>query len=133
MAALRDGLATVAVGVLFGFLFAAFAGPMWAQSVGASNESPEARSFMLGLLRDDPDALVRLRPSRDVASRAFELKSAGGAQILRTNPVSLTYLGGGSQGPLRVDIYAVQLRIGEETRYFPLALTLIGGKVVRTD
>lgn len=132
MRAVREGLATAAVGVLLGYLATTFLAPMWAESFGASNESPEARSFMLGLLKDDPQGLVRLRPSRDVASRALELNNAT-TSLVRTVPLSLTYLGGGSQSPLRVDIYAVELQVGEETRYFPLALTLIGGKVIRTD
>lgn len=132
MRAVREGLTVLVVATLLGYLAATFAVPLWAENIGPTNEAPEARSFMLGLLRDDPEALGRLRPSRDVASRALELKTATTAET-RTLPLSLTYLGGGSQGPLRVDIYAVQLRVGEETRYFPLALTLLGGRVVRTE
>ena len=51
----------------------------------------------------------------------------------QAKPLSLTYLGGVSQGSFSVQIYAVEVRANDGTQQlFPLALTLLGGRVVGT-
>jgi hypothetical protein len=125
---------TLVIGVLLGYIISTFAGPMINQAVifGNSGESIEARAYMTAWLQNDPHTLTGLRPARDVVSRAMELKAseAGRGQIV---PVSLTYLGGGSEGPMSVHIYAVEIRSrdGNQRLFSPYALTLVGGKVVR--
>ena len=62
----------------------------------------------------------------------------GGGEILRlvvTHPeFELTYIGGASAGSYSVHIYAVGLRTAQGVdQFFPLALTVSGGKVVRSE
>jgi hypothetical protein len=134
MRAAREGVTTALMGAVLGYVIAMFAGPLWNENAyfGTTTESPQARAFMVGLLKEDPDALIALRPNRDVASRALEMKNSQSSQG-QSVPVSLTYLGGGSQGRLQVHIYAVELQVAGQPQYFPLALTLFNGKVVRTE
>jgi hypothetical protein len=43
-------------------------------------------------------------------------------------------LGGSSSGRLSVHIYAVEIQAGSgQYQFFPLALTIVGGKVVRVE
>jgi hypothetical protein len=129
---LRDHLLTVVVGALFGYIVAATVGPLFGNAVSPQlGESAQARQYMLGLLSEDADALTALQPNQDVVSRALEVHSSQGARQVR--PISLTYLGGGSEGRLQVHIYAVEISVGGQERFFPLALTLLNGKVVRTE
>ena len=47
---------------------------------------------------------------------------------------SLTYLGGRTAGALAVHVYAIEIRAANGQRqFFPLALTLVSGKVVRRE
>lgn len=130
MRAVRGILTTLLAGVLFGYVAAAFAGTLFQESgIFGSGESGAAREYMVGLLGRDPDALLSVAPQRDVASRALVFQSAqeGKGQAV---PVSLTYLGGGSQGRIDVQIYAVEWRIASgRSRLIPYAVTLIDGKV----
>ena len=49
-------------------------------------------------------------------------------------PLSLTYIGGATAGGYSVHIYAVDLRNAQGVdQFFPLALTVSGGKVVRSE
>jgi hypothetical protein len=102
---------------------------------GGSGESPVARAYMLGLLQRDPNSITAIRPNQSIAQRAAEMQ---GAEQSRSNtsitPLSLTYLGGGAMGAFSVHIYAVGLRTATgEDQFFPLALTISGGKVVRSE
>jgi hypothetical protein len=46
----------------------------------------------------------------------------------------VTYLGGSSSGRISVHIYAVEIQAsGGQYQFFPLALTIVGGKVVRVE
>ncbi len=135
MAALRAALATFVVGGLLGFVLSALATPIVEGSTlfGGTGESPQARTYMVSLIQSDPDQLAQLTPGRGVASRASQYRSttetAGSFR-----PVSLTYLGGRSQGRLTVQIYALELQPPRgPVRFLPLALTLIDGKVVRRE
>ena len=97
-----------------------------------SGESAQARSYMLALLQRQAERLSAMRPEQDVVSRAMAEQSAQ-QNAADTKAVSLTYLGGSSQGPFSVQIYAVEVRASTgEQQMFPLALTLSGGQVVLT-
>ncbi len=121
------------IGALFGYVLAALGGTFLGGTslLGATGESPEARQYMLALLQRDPDSLAALRPNRDVASRALEIQTSKQGQ---SRPISLTYLGGKTVGRYSIHIYAVELQAqGGASQFFPLALTLVGGKVVRIE
>ena len=95
-----------------------------------SGESTQARAYMLALLQRQAERLNAMRPEQDVVSRAMSEQSAQQSSQ-NVKAVSLTYLGGQSQGGLSVHIYAVEVRStnGQE-QLFPLALTLTGGRVI---
>ena len=103
------------------------------KAVFGVKESASARQYMISLLQQEPQSLIALTPRTDVVSRAMQFKqsevSAGQIQ-----PISLTYVGGRNAGPLAVHIYAIEIRAGTGQRqFFPLALTLLQGKVVRRE
>lgn len=134
---IMGSLGTILVGMFLGFVLSAFVGVFVQDSglFGTSGESPVARAYMLGLLQRDPNSIVGIRPNQSVAQRASELQ---GAQTSRSNsaiqPLSLTYLGGATVGSYSVHIYAVGLRSSSGAdQFFPLALTVSGGKVVRSE
>lgn len=134
MRALRALGTTILMGALLGYVGAALVGAVFQErGVVGTGESPEARQFMISLLASDPDSIAALTPERDVVSRAaqFQQTQEGRGQWV---PISLTYLGGASQGRLSVHMYAVEMRTTSgQNRFFPLALTLVNGKVVRRE
>jgi hypothetical protein len=88
---------------------------------------------MMALLQRETESLSRLRPTRDVISRALEQQNTS-QQPTDVKPLSVTYLGGGSSGRISVHIYAVELQASAgQYQFFPLALTIVGGKVVRVE
>ena len=98
----------------------------------ASGESGPARAYMVALLQREADSLNALRPAQDVVSKALAQQSAQ-QSTSQAKPLSLTYLGGVSQGSFSVQIYAVEVRANDGSQQlFPLALTLLGGRVVGT-
>ncbi len=129
MRAAREALGTLVVGALLGYLAASLTSAALGDRATGTTESPKARAFMVGLLEHDPDALIALRPSQDVASRASQFQSAASAHGSVT-PLSLTFIGGGSLGRLEVDIYAVEFRANNQTQFWPIALILADGKVL---
>jgi hypothetical protein len=128
---------TLLVGVLFGFVISSAAGVIVQDSglFGASGESPIARAYMLGLLERNPSSIVSIRPNQGIAQRAAELQGADTSRnALAITPLSLTYLGGATAGPYSIHIYAVGLRNSQGVdQFFPLALTISGGKVIRSE
>ena len=123
------------VGALAGYVMAAVIGIVLQDNgLFGSGESSAARAYMLGLLQRDPDSIAALRPHGDVVQRAIEFQSAEQSRQATMRPLSLTYLGGGTLGRLSVHIYAVGMRASNgRDQFFPLALTLVGGKVVRSE
>jgi hypothetical protein len=128
---------TLLVGVLAGFVVAAGVGVFVRDSglLGASKESPIARAYMLGLLQRDPGSITGIRPNQSISQRAAELQGAENSRTTSSiQPLSLTYLGGGGAGGYSVHIYAVGLRTSEgQNQFFPLALTVAGGRVIRSE
>lgn len=134
MKAVQAAVTTVLAGALFGYVFAAFAGTFMAEAplLGA-HESPEAHAYMVGVMQNDPESLLNLQPSRDIASRAQSVQTS---QDVKTQwqPTTLTYLGGASLGRVSVHMYAIGVRDNEGVeRIIPLALTLVDRKVVRFE
>lgn len=133
---LRTAIVMVLVGGLMGYAGTGFITTMVADSglLGGGGESNDAHRYMMALLQRESESLAQLRPARDVISRALEAQNASTQQASGVKPLSLTYLGGGSAGRISVHIYAVELQAsGGQYQFFPLALTVVGGKVVRVD
>jgi len=128
---------TFLVGMLGGYVIAAAAGVFIQDSglFGASGESPVARTYMLGLLQRDPNSIVGIRPNQSIAQRASELQAADSSRTTgQIQPLSLTYIGGATVGVYSVHIYAVGIRNAQGVdQFFPLALTVYGGKVQRSE
>jgi len=123
--------------LLGGYVIAAAAGVFIQDSglFGASGESPVARTYMLGLLQRDPNSIVGIRPNQSIAQRASELQAADSSRTTgQIQPLSLTYIGGATVGVYSVHIYAVGIRNAQGVdQFFPLALTVYGGKVQRSE
>ena len=127
------------VGVLIGYVGTAAVGTFVADLgvlPGSTGEQPAARQFVVKMLEHKTDQLQQLRPQQDVLSRALEQQTAENQrqQAGGSKPVSVTYLGGASSGRFSVQMYAVEVKTPNgRTQFFPLALTLVSGKVVRVD
>jgi len=123
--------------MLGGYVIAAAAGVFIQDSglFGASGESTVARTYMLGLLQRDPNSIVGIRPNQSIAQRASELQAADSSRTTgQIQPLSLTYIGGATVGVYSVHIYAVGIRNAQGVdQFFPLALTVYGGKVQRSE
>jgi hypothetical protein len=130
----RTAAGLVIVGMVVGYLLSTSASTVindqgW---FTASGESGPARAYMVALLQREADSLSALRPEQDVVSKALAQQSAQ-QSTSQSKPLSLTYLGGVSQGQFSVQIYAVEVRANDGSQQlFPLALTLLGGRVVGT-
>jgi len=123
--------------MLAGYVIAAAAGVFIQDSglFGASGELPAARTYILGLLKRDQDSIVGIRPNQSIAQRASELQAADSSRTTaQIQPLSLTYIGGATVGVYSVHIYAVGIRNAQGVdQFFPLALTVYGGKVQRSE
>lgn len=131
----RTALTMLLVGGLVGYVGTAFTTTLVADSgiLGGGGESNDAHKYMMALLQRETESLSRLRPTRDVISRALEQQNTS-QQPSDVKPLSVTYLGGGSSGRISVHIYAVELQASAgQYQFFPLALTIVGGKVVRVE
>ena len=130
-------MGTLLVGMLTGFILASAAGVIVQDSglFGTSGESPIARAYMLGLLQRDPNSIVGIRPNQSIAQRAAELQAADTSRTTASiQPLSLTYIGGATVGSYSLNIYAVGLRNAQGVdQFFPLALTVSGGTVIRSE
>src|SRR6266542_1167524 len=122
------------LGLLLSFVLTALGtGLAEEKAVFGVKESAASRQYIISLLQNEPDSLIALTPKTDVVSRAMQFAQSEAAQGQIT-PISLTYLGGRTSGALAVHIYAIEIRTGNGQRqFFPLALTLLQGKVVRRE
>jgi hypothetical protein len=122
------------LGALLAFVISVIGGGLAEErAIFGAHESADARRYMISLLQAEPQTLIALSPRTDVVSRAIQFASLTGASGDVT-PVSLTYVGGRTSGPYGVHMYAIELRDSSGQRqFFPLALTLVGGKVVRRE
>ena len=134
-AVVRTALAMFIVGGLVGYAGTAFTTTLVADSgiLGGGGESSDAHKYVMALLQRESESLAQLQPARDVVSRALQQQSVS-QQSTSAKPLSVTYLGGSSSGRISVHIYAVELQAtGGQYQFFPLALTIVGGKVVRVE
>jgi hypothetical protein len=132
---MRTGLAMLIVGGLIGYALTGFTTTLVADSgiLGGGGESSDAHKYVMALLQRESESLAQLQPARDVVSRALQQQSVS-QQSTSAKPLSVTYLGGSSSGRISVHIYAVELQAtGGQYQFFPLALTIVGGKVVRVE
>lgn len=130
----RTSSGVIVVGLLVGYVLSLTVSTISSDQgwFAASGESGQARAYMVALLQRESESLSALRPQQDVVSQALAEQSAQQSRA-QTKPLSLTYLGGVSQGNFSVQLYAVEVRGSDGAQQlFPLALTLLGGKVVAT-
>ncbi len=122
------------LGAMLAFVVSAIGGGLVEEkAVFGVHENGAARQYMIGLLQSEPESLIALSPKTDVVSRARQYAQAAQAAGSIT-PVSLTYIGGRTSGATSVHIYAIEVRGADGQRqFFPLALTLVGGKVIRRE
>lgn len=134
MGALRPWLLVFVIAFLLSFVVTAIgSGLIEEKAVFGTRESADTRRYMISLLENEPHTLIALTPRNDVVNRAIQFAQAEVAQG-QISVMSLTYLGGRNTGALSVHTYAVELRSSDGQRhFFPLALTLIEGKVIRTE
>jgi len=131
----RTAMAMLLVGGLVGYAVTGFTTTVVADSgiMGGGGESSDAHKYVMALLQRESESLAQLQPSRDVVSRALQQQSVS-QQSTSAKPLSVTYRGGSSSGRISVHIYAVELQAtGGQYQFFPLALTIVGGKVVRVE
>jgi len=131
---IRTAIGVVSVGMVLGYILTAFVITVVSDQgwFASSGESPQARAYMVALLQREAENVAALRPQQDIVSQAMA-QQASQQSTQQAKPLSLTYLGGASQGVFSVQIYAVEVRANDGTQQlFPLALTLLGGKVVGT-
>jgi hypothetical protein len=130
----RTAIGVVSVGLVLGYILTAFVITVVSDQgwFATSGESPQARAYMVALLQREAENVAALRPQQDIVSQAMAQQAAQ-QSTQSAKPLSLTYLGGASQGGFSIQIYAVEVRASDGTQQlFPLALTLLGGKVVGT-
>jgi len=134
IAAIRPWAIVFALALMLSFVVTALgAGLVEEKAVFGIRESAAARKYIISLLENEPHTLIALTPRTDVVNRAMQFAQAEVAQGQIT-PISLTYLGGRNAGALSVHVYAIELRAEDGQRqFFPLALTLIQGKVIRRE
>lgn len=134
MSALRPWLLGFLISFLLGFVVVALgSGLIEEKAVFGTRESAAARRYMISLLENEPHTLIALTPRTDVVNRAMQFAQAEVAQGQITVN-SLTYLGGRNAGALSVHSYAIELRNPDgQLQFFPLALTLVEGKVIRRE
>ncbi len=131
---LRPWALVFLLGTLLSFVVTAIGGGLIDEkAIFGVRESAPARTYINGLLQNEPESLIALSPKTDVVNRAMQFAQSQEAQGQIT-PISLTYIGGRAAGALQVHIYAIEIRAaGGQRQFFPLALTLVQGKVVRRE
>jgi hypothetical protein len=132
--AFRPWALVFAIAFLLSFVVTALgSGLIEEKAVFGTRESAAARRYMISLLENEPHTLIALTPRTDVVNRAMQFAQAEVAEGQITVN-SLTYLGGRNSGALSVHSYALELRNPDgQLQFFPLALTLVEGKVIRRE
>src|ERR1700687_177758 len=130
----RTALAMVFVGGLMGSAGTGFITTVVADSgvLGGGGESSPAHKCVIAIIQRD-SASTRLCSQSPLVQRALQQQNVS-QQVTDAKPLTLTYLGSGSTGRVSVHIYAVEIQAGGgHYQFFPLALTIVGGRVVRVD
>ncbi|OGN81509.1 MAG: hypothetical protein A3G84_07605 [Chloroflexi bacterium RIFCSPLOWO2_12_FULL_71_12] len=134
IAAIRPWALVFALALMLAFVVTAIGvGLVEEKAVFGTRENAAARRYMISLLENEPHTLIALTPRTDVVNRAMQFAQSEQATGSIT-PISLTYLGGRNMGALSVHTYAIEMRAQDGQRqFFPLALTLVEGKVIRRE
>lgn len=134
IAAIRPWALIFVLALMLAFVVTAIGtGLIEERAVFGTRESSEARRYMISLLENEPNSLIALSPKSDVVNRAMQFAQAEVAEG-QIDVSSLTYLGGRNMGALSIHSYAIEIRSSDGQRqFFPLALTLVEGKVIRRE
>ena len=129
----RPVVETILAGLLLGVVGTVLASELVTNTTaGQAAEVPQARSYMLALIRNDLDAMSQLGPSADAVSQAINFQKR--ADALKDVKVgSLTYLGGAALGGAGVHVYIVEADDAAGAHSYPFTLTVVEGKVVHVE
>jgi hypothetical protein len=130
----RTAMAMLLIGGLMGYAGMGFITTVVADSgvLGGGGESSQAHKCVMAIIQRDSSS-TRLCSQSPLVQRALQQQNVS-QTVPDAKPLSLTYLGSGSAGRISVHIYAVEITAGGgQYQFFPLALTLVGGRVVRVD
>ena len=128
----RPAMETLLAGALVGVVVTAFGSQLMASSAGPTAEVPQARTYMLALIRNDLDTMSQLGPTADTISQAINFQKR--ADALKDVKVgSLTYLGGAALGGAGVHVYVVEADDAAGPHLVPFALTIFQGRVVHVE
>ena len=130
----RTAMAMLLVGGLMGYAGTGFITTVAADSgvFGGGGESSQAHKCVMAIIQRD-SASTKLCSQSPLVQRALAQQNAS-QTVPDAKPLSLTYLGSSAAGKVSVHIYAVEITAGGgQYQFFPLALTIIGGQVVKVD
>jgi hypothetical protein len=92
-------------------------------------EVPQARAYMLALIRNDLDAMSRLGPTGDAVGQAITFQKR--ADALKDVKIgTLTYLGGSGLGGVGVHLYVVEATDAAGVHLVPFSVTVLQGRVI---
>ena len=125
----RTALAMFLVGGLVGYAGTGFTTTLVADSgiLGGGGESSDAHKYVMALLQRESESLAQLQTRarcRVARAPAAERVTA----VDEREAAQRTYLGGSSSGRISVHLCRVAEATGGQYQFFPLALTVVGGK-----
>lgn len=114
----------LAVGVLFGYVVASVATPFLSEAVviGGPSESQKVHDFLMKRVDSPAELASSGSGTEDIATRAYKL---GIPNEAKPRVLSVTYLGGASQGQLQVHVYVVEYRLPTSQATVPWMLTVL--------
>jgi hypothetical protein len=126
----RPVIETLLAGLLVGVVATALVTQLVvSNSGGTAAEVPQARAYMLALIRNDLDAMSRLGPTGDAVGQAITFQKR--ADALKDVKIgSLTYLGGTGLGSVGVHVYVVEATDASGTHLVPFSVTVLQGRVI---
>ena len=96
---------------------------------GTLAEVPQARAYMLALIRNDLDTMSQLGPTGDAVGQAITFQKR--ADALKDVQIgTLTYLGGSALGAVGVHLYVVEATDTTGVHLVPFSVTVLQGRVI---
>jgi hypothetical protein len=132
--AIRPAIETLLAGLLLGVVAGVLIGQLSLSDSSQRTpiEAPQARAYMLALIRNDLDTMSQLGPTADAISQAINFQKR--ADALKDVQIdSLTYLGGSALGGVGIHLYVVEIEASGGLQLVPFSLTVHQGRVVRVE